>query len=212
MIGGRYLGPDGGPAAQLRLVVDDRDLVEWSVAASSRWFVRWIDLDDGMLDGEGDYARLAVRVTTASGLGTAPPVGLEQFDVAGPDAVMTALVTGWYEREEDPSTGRVWRWTSASSALEIRGPARDVTLVLAGESPLKYFDTAPVVTVRAGEQVLTTFEPRADFAETIPVPGDAWRQANGLITIETDRTFRPSDSGSPDRRELGLRLYDVRIE
>jgi hypothetical protein len=113
--------------------------------------------------------------------------------------------------EANPSTGLNWRWTSGKSSVEVRGKDRDRRLVVAGESPLRYFDRAPHVTVRAGDRVLGTFSPSADFVETIDLPADAVAAASGRVTIETDLTFSPGETGSHDRRVLGLRLFSVAI-
>jgi hypothetical protein len=210
IVGGRYLGPDNGPAARVVVRVGDRALAEWTVSSEPRWFVQWIDVPAGALDGTGAYAPLTVDVSAAGG-GMAPPVGLEQFDAAGEDGTLYALIDGWNEAEEDPSTGLQWRWTSGKSTIEVRGPAVDRTLELSGESPLKSYDTAPTVTIRAGNRELAKLSPAADFSESIAIPADALAPAGGLITIELDRTHSPSDKGSPDKRRLGLRLFSIRL-
>jgi hypothetical protein len=88
-----------------------------------------------------------------------------------------------------------------------------VTLSLAGESPLRYFDAAPHVTVRAGGQVLATEQPSSDFEFRVKVPAPALAASDGMITIETDQTFVPQErSGSPDRRTLGLRIFELKVE
>ena len=86
-------------------------------------------------------------------------------------------------------------------------------MTLAGESPLKYFDAAPHVVVRAGSQVLATASPDADFELSVSIPTAALAASDGMITVETDKTFVPNErSGSPDKRTLGLRVFqfDVR--
>ena len=108
---------------------------------------------------------------------------------------MFAFVAGWHESEANPATGQSWRWTSDASTIEIRGRDRDRTLIVAGESPLRYFDRPPKVTVRAGDRVLGTFSPSADFSETIALPAEAVAASAGRVTIETDLTFSPE----PDR-------------
>jgi hypothetical protein len=101
---------------------------------------------------------------------------------------------------------------SSRGVMELRGGDGDVRLTLRGESPLRYFDRAPTVVVRAGTQELARFQPTADFAETIVVPAEARRAAAGLITIETDLTFVPAvREASPDRRQLGLKLFGIEI-
>lgn len=209
VIGGRYLGPDQGSPVEVAVSIDGAPVASWTSSAASRWFVQWMEVPAAA--GPGPYAVLDVRVR-ATGEGPAAPVGLEQFDAAGAQGFVWALTSGWYEHEEDPARGLAWRWSSAASTIEIRGAAGDRTLQVSGESPLKYFEAPPDVTIRAGSRVLKRFSPAGDFSETIGLPGDALAAAGGLVTLETNRTFRPADrGGSPDRRVLGLRLYDIRV-
>ena len=84
-----------------------------------------------------------------------------------------AFAEGWHEQEYDPTTDRTWRWTSGRAVTLIHHAGRDLTLRLSGESPLKYFDDPPTVTVLAGEQVLARFSPIADFSEEVIVPAVA---------------------------------------
>ena len=85
-----------------------------AIAGTCRWFVQWIDLPAGLPAGSTPYARLerSRHVPVLPGQ-PAPPVGLEQFDAAPADDLMYAFADGWHELEEDPATGRLWRWTSA---------------------------------------------------------------------------------------------------
>ena len=93
----------------------------------------------------------------------------------------------------------------------VNAGGRDLTLTLAGESPLRYFDAPPRVTVRAGSQVLATAQPSDDFEMTVKVPAAALAASDGMLTIETDKSFVPHErSGSPDRRTLGLRIFEFR--
>lgn len=210
LVGGRYLGPDGGAPVRVVVTLDGAKVTEWMVASEPRWFVQWIDIPD-IARGDGAYATLSVQTSTVDGGGVAAPVGFEQFDAAPASEPIAALTTGWQEREEDPSTGLSWRWTTASGAIQVVGPPRDATLRLSGDSPLKYFDAAPEVTVRAGARVLDSFRPAAEFSRTVVLPADALAQSNGVVTIATSRTFSPSDQGSPDRRVLGLRLFSLDV-
>jgi hypothetical protein len=211
LLGGRYLGADNGPAARVSVSLDGKVVAEWRVTAHPRWFVRWIELPEGTAGGPGPYATLGVRITAESGAGGSPSVGLEQFDAGPVDQAMFAFVDGWSELEANPETGRVWRWTGAKSIIEARGVDRDQTLRISGESPLRYFDRAPELTVRAGPRVLGRFSPSTDFDLRVTLPADAVSAASGLVSLETNRTFKPSDQGSPDPRTLGLRLYSVDI-
>jgi hypothetical protein len=213
LIGGRYLANAGSPVGVLALALDGAPVTAWSVPPSPGWFVQWIDLPSAEGSGKDPYSRLTVTVSAADPGRNAPAIGLEQFDVATPEDVMFAFGEGWQEPEGDPRTGRLWRWTSGRSAIEIRGPVADLVLTISGESPLKSFDHAPTLVVRAGEDELGRFRPAADFSEEVSVPAARLAASGGRVTIETDLTFVPAERGvSADRRTLGLRIYQVAIK
>jgi hypothetical protein len=83
---------------------------------------------------------------------------------------------------------------------------------MAIESPLRYFDTAPLVRASAGDRELavTTIGHTQDWS--FDVPADALAASNGSVTIETNRTFVPADTdGGGDRRRLGLRVFSIQV-
>jgi hypothetical protein len=211
VIGGRYFAlPD---PAQTSIVVelDDRRIAEWPAASEFPWFVHWIDLPDGVPPGATPYARLVVRVA-AAGANRMPELGLEQFDAARAGEPMFAFASDWHEREGDPQSGRLWRWSSGRSTIEVRGAVRGATLVLGGDSPLRDFDRAPTVVVRAGDRELARFSPSEDFVQRIAIPADALVQGAGEITVETDQTYSASERGqSADQRRLGLKITRVEL-
>jgi len=138
---------------------------------------------------------------------------LTQFALEPVDALFFVQYAGWNEIEYNRDLQRRWRWTTERAATFINSGGRDVTLTIAGESPLTYFDSAPHVVVRAGKVVLATATPSSDFELVVKVPAAALADADGMVTIETDKTFVPHErSGSPDMRRLGLRIFrfDVR--
>lgn len=213
MIGGRYLSGPGDAPALVSLQLDGMRIAEWTVGSDPRWFVQWLDLPKGVPAGSGPYASLLVRVSSAVAGRPAPAVGLEQFDVARLDDFIVSFVDGWNELEENPTDGRLWRWTSDRSAILVRDAHEDLRLTLAGESPLRYFDRAPVVIVKAGDRELGRFSPSADFVQEIDLPASALTASAGRVTIETDLTYVPAErGGSPDKRRLGLRLYQVEVK
>jgi len=80
------------------------------------------------------------------------------------------------------------------------------------ESPLRYFDEAPLVRVVAGERELAMTTLAESREWSIDVPADALTAAGGSITIETSRTFVPAEtSGAADQRRLGLRVFAIRV-
>jgi hypothetical protein len=212
MIGGRDLAPDREPGV-VSVELDGHPLDQFQVSHDLPWFVRWIELPSGVPPGASPYASLTVRVLPVLPGHPAPPVGLEQFDAAPIGTPMYAFVDGWHELEEDPATGRLWRWTSARSLLEVRDWGPNTTLVLEGESPLRYFDHAPNVVVRAGDREVGRFTPAGDFTQSVTIPADALQASGGRISIETDLTFSPAERHqSQDQRRLGLKLTRVEIQ
>lgn len=212
LLGGRDLSTPDVPAGVIAVELDGRTIDQLQVSPASPWFVRWINLPGGVPTGDTPYARLTVRVTSVLPDQPAPPVGLEQFDFATAGHAMYALADGWFEAEEEPATGRLWRWSSAHSVLEVRDYGPSVTLVLAGESPLRYFDHPPTVVVRAGSRELARFSPSGDFTQSITVPADALDASSGQLSIDTDLTFSPAERGQGhDQRRLGLRLFRVDV-
>jgi hypothetical protein len=210
-IGGRHHGPAGADAVRVALHVDGAPVGEWRVTPEEPWMIDWVELPQGVPDGAGPYAEMTVAVRPDGGGTVAPSFGLEQFDVAAPGEPIVAFLADWNEFEGDPG-GRLWRWSTNRSTVEIRNQAGDVTLTLEGESPLKYFDRAPTVVVRAGTVEVARFQPAADFVQRITLADRDLRAAGGRVTIETDLVWVPAErEPSPDRRRLGLRLFRVDV-
>ena len=206
IIGGRHLGAAADPAVRLDVRIDDVPLESWTTTAGP--FLRVFSLPAGRLEGDG-YARLTVHAT-AAGTPT-PPVAIEQFDLQSVGVAVWGFGPGWHEAEYDRRSGRSFRWSGPSADLRIAGTARDVELLLTGESPLVYLDRPPTIEVRAGTRVLAREAPSNDFTWRIRVPHDALEAGNGVLAVTTDTIFRPGTRGSADRRELGLRFFEVTI-
>ena len=208
MVGGRNLAGAGDPAARFTVAIDGTPLESWDVAPG--FFLRVIDVPEGRLVGEGPLARLTIESAAAAGSGVVR-TAIEQFDVQDPGITMWAYGDGWHEAEYTPALG-VWRWTSERAELRILGAETSRQVTLSIESPLRYFDEAPRVRVRAGGRELATAVLPDARQWTIDVPADALAAASGVLTIETDRTFVPSEQGRPpDQRRLGLRVFSVRV-
>jgi hypothetical protein len=122
---------------------------------------------------------------------------------------MWAYDAGWQEAEYAPALG-VWRWTSDRASLRIAGPPQSVRITLSIESPLRYFDEAPLVRASAGSRELAVTTISTSREWTFDVPADALTASGGSVSIETTRTFVPAETGEgADRRRLGLRVFTV---
>ena len=198
-----------GQAAEIALTIDGRAIETLAVPAGGRVFRR-LRLEPGALANTAPLSKLLAAYGGPDG--KPQTVRLTQFAVAPPDALFAVHHAGWNEIEYSKELQRRWRWTTAKAETFINSGGRDVIVTITGESPLRYFDASPRITVRAGSQVLTTAQPSDDFEITVKVPASALAASDGMLAIETDKTFVPHEqSGSPDRRSLGLRIFDVRV-
>jgi len=221
MIGGRHL-VDGAPPVRIALSLDGVAMESFETPAG--YFFRRLELPAGSLQGSDRgqtgvrppapaYVPLVVTSAPADGSTRELAVGLEQFDLQSPGVPMIGAESGWYEPEYNPRTAQAWRWASDKAILWVRPVGRDLTLALSGESPLRYFDSAPTVIVAAGTRELGRFSPSSDFTQSIVVPADALAAADGRVTISSDKTFVPAERGGPpDRRHLALRIYSYSVK
>ncbi len=209
VLGGENVAVAGGKPARVSVAIGDRLIEEFEVPAGGHFFKRTL-LEPGTLVGNGPFSRLAASYKGADG--RPEKVRLTQLMIASPQSVFHVMNTGWNEVEYSDQMQRRWQWTTNRAETFVNAAGRDLTLTIAGESPLRYFDVVPHVTIRAGSQVLATAEPSSDFELTVKVPAAALAAADGMLTIETDQSFVPFErSGSPDRRTLGLRLFEFTI-
>jgi hypothetical protein len=208
LIGGRNLAGPTDPAARFTLTLDGAVEQEWEV--SPGFFLEVFEIPAGRLKGPGTFAALSLHSSPVSG--TAPiPTSIEQFDLQDLQSTMWGYDEGWLEAEFNTTFG-VWRWTSNSATLRIAGPPRAVRIIMALESPLRYFDAAPVVRVRAGEREIASATVDSSREWSVDVPADALRASSGAVTIDTDKTFVPAERGTAaDRRRLGLRVFAIRV-
>jgi hypothetical protein len=203
IIGGWHLGPPDSRPAEIEVAFDDQPVERWSVGPGQ--FLRRVAIPAGRLAGSG-YARLTVaaRPTAAD-----VPLTVQQFDLQSSGTAVWAFGEGWHQAEIDQRSRRPFRWSRARAELLILQAARDVDLVLEVDSPLKYFDEPPIVTISAGEEVLARTRVDGPFTWRLRVPVAALTRSSGIVAITTDRAFRPADAGSVDRRELALRFFTV---
>jgi hypothetical protein len=211
LIGGQYLPVSGGPDVAMSTTIDGQVIDQWTVLPGQRDFLRRVLLEPGKLEGAG-LAELVVSYEAADGSGRPVRIWLTQFAAQSPSEVFHVPLKGWWEIEYSMQLQRRWRWISDRTLTFINAGGRDLVVTLAGESPLRYFDSAPRVVVRAGERVLATASPASDFEMTIKVPASALEASDSMLTIETDKSFVPGEeSGSPDQRRLGLRIFRFEV-
>ena len=206
ILGGESTAAAGANPAHVAVTINDTLIEAWDIAPGSRFFKR-IVLAPGTLAGAGPFSRLVASYRGSDG--RPQRVRLTQLMIASPQSRFHVKHAGWNEVEYSDQMQRRWQWTTARAETFVNAAGKDLTLRLSGESPLRYFDRAPRVTIRAGSQMLGTAEPASDFDLTVKVPAAALAASDGMLTIETDQSFVPHErSGSPDRRTLGLRIFD----
>jgi len=202
-----YGGRDLSANARTELVLSKGDTTLDQASLTPGFFFRLLPLSPEIVRGTG-YLPLSFRTTS----GPEVPVSLEQFDVQPDGVEMFGFVDGWQEPEYAPLTALAWRWMSERATLWVRPIGADVVLTISGESPMRYFDSAPSVAFKVGGQEIRRFSPSADFTETIRLPGALLQSNDGRLTVETNRWFAPADRGeSADPRHLGLRIYRVSV-
>ena len=203
LVGGRNLG--GGGTATLRATHGGRTLDTWETAPG--FFLRRLPIPAGTFAGIG-YTPVAFTASSAAG---GARVALEQFDLQPEGVPIVAYASGWHEPEYNAALATAWRWAAERSVLWVRPIGRDVTLTLAGESPLRYFDGAPDVRLTAAGQEISRFTPAADFTWEARVPAHLLDQGGGDVVIESNRWFTPASAGAADQRHLALRIYRVTV-
>ncbi len=200
VLGGRHIGAGASPVT---LTLNGATIETFS--APHGFFVRVLTLPAGALNGGAPYVPLGV-----TSIGN---VLLEQFDAQPPGVPMFAYDTGWHEPEFSLETGRAWRWMSERANLWIRPVGRAVTLRVAGESPLRYFNAAPHIRVLVGDREVFAFDPGSDFEQTITLPADVLARAQGRVAFESSKFFVPAAIGQgPDQRHLAARIYRVSVD
>jgi hypothetical protein len=210
LVGGRHLGAAADPPVSFSLAIDGRPLDTWPQPPG--FFTRPVVVPAGALAGTGPYADLTVASSAAPG-GAPVPTAIEQFDLQSPGVTMWAFGRGFFEPELDNQRARSWRWMGEEAVIEVPQTGGDVTLVLEGESPLRYFPAASTLEVWSGEARLGRIELAGDFVVRLGVRASRLQAGGNALRLTASQTFSPAErGGSDDRRRLGLRLFAVSLE
>jgi hypothetical protein len=201
VLGGRNLARDGS-SLRVTVAVDGRSIDERVVTPG--FFLRMMPLPRGALNGSGDYSRLSVSADR-------PGLAIEQFDAQSASRVVFGFAEGWYEREYDPSTGRMWRWMGERGVIRAHGDGHALILSLTGETGPS--TSRSRVTIRVGDRVLARSTVGREFRVSARIPADAVAADDDEIIVETDQSFVPAERSrrTRDRRRLGLRIYDCQL-
>jgi hypothetical protein len=207
MVGGQT---EEGARVRFEVTLDGTTIASWTAEPASA-FLEMSRVPAKVFAGQDRYARLEVTATAESGAELADAL-VDQFDVQSERPII-GFSDGWYALEAEARTGVLWRWASDTAKVRIENFDEDLTLRLRGDSPLEHFPLPPEVSVRAGRRVLHAFSPTPGFDLAIPLSAETIREAGGMLTIETDRSFVPRDVvGGGDRRRLAVRFFEVQVE
>jgi hypothetical protein len=212
MVGGRNLGGPGDPRVRIEINIDGRAIESLVAEPAPGFFLRFIPLPAGALTGEGRYARVSVLARPADSGRGAVRAAVEQFDLQDEGQIVYGYDEGWHELEYNPSTGRLWRWSSGSANVRIQGNGRDLALRVSGEVSPKDFSRPSNITVRAGRATLDRRSVSSTFSFDVAVTSAELDRAGGLVTLETDQVFVPDERAhNGDKRRLGLRINGLSI-
>ncbi len=201
MVGFRH---QADQSARIALTLDGRPIHTW-VTAPQAAGVEWIELPQGIPDGDGMYATLRFSVVGGD-------VRFEQFDAAPATEVMFALAGGWSPLEKERQTGQLLRWTTQESTIEIRNVGKPVRLELNGESPLADFANPPRVLIWSGSRLLRRLAPESAFSVEIPLLPEDLASVDNRVTISVDLARTPAErAAGRERRNHGLRLTRVAV-
>jgi hypothetical protein len=135
------------------------------------------------------------------------------------DNLFVIFRDGWHETEVGAEgSGLEWQWSKKDSVLSFANPKRDVEVYLQVDQPVAAFSTAQRVEVRAGSEVVDSFE--LPFGRTelrrIKLSASQLGTADTVeLTVSVDRTFVPTTIAalkSNDPRELGVRVFRAFVQ
>lgn len=208
MLGGRHLGGESDPPVVVRVRIDGRQVDEWPIRPGPFVFMRPLLVEE--LEGTSTYAQLEIDAAWA-GSGPAP-LSLEQFDFQSIDGTIVAYDEGWWEPESHERSGQSWRWTSREAKLWLFNPGRDLTLVISGEDPTRYYRGGTEMTVLVGEREVGRFTLDDHFSQAVSIPVEPLSVARGRVTLRFADAHVPGRlRAPPDMRELGVRVFAVNV-
>lgn len=124
---------------------------------------------------------------------------------------------GWHEAEMSDDGRRQWRWTTGRSVLSFRNPNRDSRFVLEFDGRADAFDPAQRLSIVIGDRTLEEREVNTTevfYLASEIAAADLGTEDIVNLELRVDRTFAPADidSGTPDTRELGVRVFYTYFE
>jgi hypothetical protein len=121
---------------------------------------------------------------------------------------------GWNQPETDPKVKdaqeRTWRWTKKKAVCIVENPRKESLLIIRGGVDKAIIADQNVI-FKLNDKVLEKFVPEtAKFSKRFVItPEQMGNDDEFKLTIETDKTFIPSDLNKDinDDRELGVQIF-----
>ena len=155
-----------------------------------------------------DIFELPVAKTSIYQRVIVPTIGSGQADFL---ETISAVTTGFYDRECEPDGTGCWRWMAGSGRISIRNPRNDCILELDSRIP----DNLPaLLRIKVNNMELPPVQQLDNhifIQREIPVE---WlgNEDNISLSFEVDDTFIPaSDGKSTDKRELGMMIHSLAL-
>jgi hypothetical protein len=120
---------------------------------------------------------------------------------------------GWHPVEvAADNAASEWQWTKKTATISFKNPRKDATFYLEFDARTDLFTPPQQVTIRIGDQPLTTFaaDSRDRKLLTFPIAAAQFGAGDMVdLVLDVDKTFGPTGG---DPRQLGIRVFHAFIE
>ena len=135
-----------------------------------------------------------------------------------PEPAPVDFSDGWYDPESAGEGLEEWRWSKAEGVLTFKNPKRDATLFLQVDQAIAGLSEPQRIDIRLNGVTVDTFTLKAGVRELrrVQLAGALFGAGEtGHLTIAVNQTVTPAQVPalrSPDRRELGIRVFRAYIQ
>ena len=139
---------------------------------------------------------------------------VKKFQIlASSENIFLLYKDGWHPAEVDAKNPQnQWTWTKKTATISFKNPKKDATLYLEYDARVDLFNPPQQVTLRVGDQTVSTFAADSKRPKILKIPITAAQFGpNDMVDLvfDVDKTFKP---GGTDSRELGIRVFHVYVE
>lgn len=138
------------------------------------------------------------------------------FAVGPPGNNLVVFGDGWHGAEQADGDPSGWRWSKKAAHLSIRNPRRNIVLTVDMDQPVTQTGDQ-TVEWRVGDELLetTTVTSHRRSVRRIAIPAERLGTGEQVdFELRVSPTFVPASIpslASQDRRELGVRLFNVHV-